>query len=779
MGLVNHSIPNLIGGVSQQAASVRHPSQVEEMENMVPSVSSGLRRRAGTMHRAKLVSGDHNDSYVHAINRGTSNTEERYFVVIKQGDLFVYDYTGAAHTVAFPDGKDYLQNANGVAVIKPRETFSATSVADYTFIVNKDVRVVMGDIAPYVAPPQAVYVVVKVGVASTTYYVTLAGNVYSFTTNTTDYKTVDIQNGLATAINGGGIFTATSYDNMLSVSKDDDASFTWSVTDTYGDQALFGFSDQVNRYEQLPGKFIEGPVIKVRGDPNASGASFYVTWRKQTSTGTGVWVETIAPGLQTELSGDTMPHILVRESDNTFTFKKATWSARDIGDDDSNPVPSFVGRSIVDVFFWRNRLGFLADENVIMSKAADYFNFFGTSARAVTDDDPIDVAASTNKVTFLKHAIPFDKQMLVFSDKQQFALVGDPVLKPGAAKLEPTTAYDMNALAPPVALGRTVFFNTPRGAHSALREYYFDGNSTGSDAADTTAHVPAYLPNGVFRITVAPTEDMLFALTTEERNAIYVYNSYWNGSEKTQSAWHKWTFDAGDVIVSADVFDARLLTLTQRADGCYLDEMDLSEQAETYIISCDRLAAYTTGAYNAGQKTTFWTLPYEIPASAVVRVIIGNDVVGQVAQGREATYAVGSSVGLKGDYRDTTALIGISYASRVRLSEQFYRDPEKNAVIAGRLQLRDMVVRFERTGFFEARVYAQGRDMQRYVYSGQPLGLSTWLTGVETLVKGQFKVPIMANAQDVAIEFYVDNHLPLNIMSAEWQGYMAMQAQRR
>ena len=176
---------------------------------------------------------------------------------------------------------------------------------------------------------------------------------------------------------------------------------------------------------------------------------------------------------------------------------------------------------------------------------------------------------------------------------------------------------------------------------------------------------------------------------------------------------------------------------------------------------------------------TFWTLPYAIPAGATIRVMIGNDVQGQMAQGLPATYAVGNSVGLKGDYRETTAILGVQFASRVRLSEQFYRDPQKNAVIAGRLQLRDLIVRFERTGFFEVRVFATGREMQRYVYSGPPLGLSTWLTGVETLVKGRFKAPIMANAQDVAIEFYVDNHLPLNILSCEWQGFIAMQSQRR
>jgi hypothetical protein len=372
--------------------------------------------------------------------------------------------------------------------------------------------------------------------------------------------------------------------------------------------------------------------------------------------------------------------------------------------------------------------------------------------------------------------------MLVFSDKMQFNLAGDPVLKPGAAKLEPTTAFDMNALAAPVALGSTVFFNTPRGLHSAIREYYFDGVNVSADAADVTAHVPAYLPSGVFRLTVAATEEMLFCLTTTERNAIYVYNSYWNGDQKTQSSWHKWIYDPADVILSADVFDTSLLTLVQRADGCYLDEMDLSEQAADYIISLDRIVSYNTGTYNPIKKMTFWNLPYAIPSGATIRVIIGDKVPGEIAQGRVADFAAGMSVGLKGDYRSTQATLGVQFASRLQLSEQFYRYKDytgSHVILAGRLQMRDITVRFERTGFFEVRVTAQGRDQQRYVYSGQALGLPTWMTGKETLMKGSFKAPVMSDAQSVLIEFYTDNHLPLNLLAAEWQGAMFMQSARR
>ena len=44
MGLINHSIPNLINGVSQQPETLRLGSQGEVQENGLSSVVEGLRK---------------------------------------------------------------------------------------------------------------------------------------------------------------------------------------------------------------------------------------------------------------------------------------------------------------------------------------------------------------------------------------------------------------------------------------------------------------------------------------------------------------------------------------------------------------------------------------------------------------------------------------------------------------------------------------------------------------------------------------------------------------
>ena len=52
------------------------------------------------------------------------------------------------------------------------------------------------------------------------------------------------------------------------------------------------------------------------------------------------------------------------------------WGNRTCGDLDTAPDPSFIGFPINDVFIFKNRLGFLADENVILSQTKEFFNFF-------------------------------------------------------------------------------------------------------------------------------------------------------------------------------------------------------------------------------------------------------------------------------------------------------------------------------------------------------------------------------------------------------------------
>ncbi|SKB49782.1 phage nozzle protein [Sphingopyxis flava] len=147
MSLTTRTISSLLNGVSRQPAILRSQDQTEDEINTWGDIARGLGRRPPTKHIADLGVSDAEGSFIHHINRDTS---ERYVVIIKDGDLRVFDATdGAEKTVAFPFGKAYLAGVEGA--------FKAVTVADFTFIVNSSITPALGAVGDDEETPPAYY----------------------------------------------------------------------------------------------------------------------------------------------------------------------------------------------------------------------------------------------------------------------------------------------------------------------------------------------------------------------------------------------------------------------------------------------------------------------------------------------------------------------------------------------------------------------------------------------------------------------------------------------
>ena len=227
--------------------------------------------------------------------------------------------------------------------------------------------------------------------------------------------------------------------------------FLVEVTDGKGDTYMKAINghDEVPKFSDLPAtKVKKGFVAKISGDRGSGQDDYYVQYKDS------VYKETFRPkypldtdaSARSELDNTTMPMQLYKAFGTTtynsttsstgdgiyFILKPVTWSARTVGDETTAPFPSFADYeegtngvddalyTINDIFFHRNRLGFISDENVVLSEAAGYFNFFPNTVLSVLDTAPIDVAVSNNQVAILKSAIPFQENLLLFSDLQQF-----------------------------------------------------------------------------------------------------------------------------------------------------------------------------------------------------------------------------------------------------------------------------------------------------------------------------------------------------------------------
>lgn len=378
------------------------------------------------------------------------------------------------------------------------------------------------------------------------------------------HDSTDAANQLATAI-GGTPRGSVVFKEVASGDK-------WTGGDSWGDQASESWRAKIKSLQDLPTKLgFDGAVIEVSGDDKNAFDNYYVKYED------GVYKETYRPFIAEGnfLDESTMPHkIGIRRINGVYYgiddipsgnfFIEGVWSPRKVGDTESASAPSFVNNYIKDVFFYRNRLGFISGDNIILSEVGVYENFWPTTVTTIIDSDPIDVAVDSNQAVSLKYAIPYNKELLIFGDKTQYVLSGGDTLTPGKVSVQQSTAFEISDVAP-VALGPNVYFVTNKTNSSSIREYFVQPNTSVNDAADITAHCPSYIPNGITKLVGSSKYDMLFAITGND-NSIYAYNFYWQGDQKAQSAWHKWTFNDG-VFFNIEVLEDELLIMYKENTG--------------------------------------------------------------------------------------------------------------------------------------------------------------------------------------------------------------------
>jgi len=648
MTLVSKNIPNLINGVSQQPPALRLASQGEAQENGFSDIVDGLKKRPPTQLKNKLKktapngniflsATEINRAHFHTYKR---STVEQYTVVTDPviPKMYVYDIDGNLRYesgVASWDasGTQIAENDDNLALVAYLGTdvidntqVAATSVADYTFFVNKDKVVEKDTSTPSnVRPHEGMfylkqmnfgkdyrcqilnssgttvvdgYLGTRDGISGdTNEHVNglRTGNYFKYllgssgqppnTGNQEYYRYLAdnaSQQWTTSELNAANITTDRNIDDPFIVVKStqgNQSDFDIESSDDNGGADLFSFKDKCKNFISLPQFCVDGFTIQVNGDNQKKEDDFYVEFAGSNTAGT--WKECAAPSrpntpVYHTFDTATMPHTLSQNADLSFTFGTSTWDDRKCGDDDTNPFPSFVGNKINGVFFHRNRLGFLSDENVIFSEASSYFNFFRVTVRSLLDSAPIDVAVSQNEVSLLKAAVPAQDNLILFSDLTQFTLSADQLLTPSEIVIDQSTKYECDLTSTPVGAGTSVFFTTKSGDYSGVREFFTKDDSENKDAPSITSHVPEYLNGTVRQMVASSNEDMLVCLTEADKKECYVYKWYTSAQERIQSSWSKWVFSKE---ISHVFFNNATLTIIFN-DGAY-EEMSLSSTQES------------------------------------------------------------------------------------------------------------------------------------------------------------------------------------------------------
>jgi hypothetical protein len=761
---IKKTIPGFFNGVSQQPASTRLDTQCELEENMLGTLVDGLISRPNSEFIANLTSNTTSNSFIHSINRDQS---EQYIMIVTGNEttpIEIIKLDGTACTVNYTgDAADYFVSSN------PHNDFKATTIADYTIISNKTKQCTMTTPGTF-TPFYEALIFVEKGVQETDYKVikydgtVLATDTTGATTDPTSFKTSTIANDLKTALvtSLGAGWTVEVKGSIIHLKTTNAgiASDYLRVEDSWGNQAMSLIPGYTQSFSDLPVCPFANIKVKITGDVENQFSSYYVQ-----STTEGTWKEIAGDNQAVSVDASTMPHKAVRTSENTFTVSSITWLEKTIGDANSAPNPSFIGDYINDTFFFQNRLGFLSGENVILSRAGDFFNFFPTTALDVLDDDPIDVAASTTQVNILNSASPFNENLLIDSNQQQFLLTaGTNLLTPKTVQIKPITRYITSSTCKPTAAGTNLYFVVPVDKYSGIKEYYVASDSYMTDATDITAHADKYLPANITTLISNTTTNMIFAFSTDQLNTLYHYSYLWQGNEKIQSAWNKWTFD--DNILGIAVIDTNLFLITKKGttDACLvkINLANVKTGALPFRVHLDKLKSIQ-GTYSSVTNKTTWTIPYNDISNKFTFVDAVNGM-----QLVTVTQVNGTTFESPGQYTEHQYLIGKKYTGKYRFSEWFIKDQNGIADLEGRLQIKKLMLQFVNTGPFRVEVTPHRRDTVTHEYSGVILGYSYFDT--PTIVSQTKSFLVMCNARNSVIELVCDTYLPVQFILAEFVG---------
>jgi len=559
-----------------------------------------------------------------------------------------------------------------------------------------------------------------------------------------------------------------------------DYTFVLNKTKTVtADSAVVSGSLQGTNYQEfadLPTNASTGNLYQVIGAETNSFDTYYV---KALSANT--YEETVKPAETYKLDYSTMPYSIVPSSSGTFNFtlQQNTWGNRIVGDSTSAPFPSFVTKKLSNIFFYKNRLGFITDENVVMSAAGDFLRFFPKTVTTLLDEAPIDVSVAHTKVSLLKHAIPFNESLTLFADTTQFTIENLGSLTPKTISIIPSTEFENDTSVAPVGAGNYLFFVSRKGDFSSVREYYVQSDTVITDALEVTAHVPKYVPKNITKLATSSNEDILVCLSSENRGKLYIYKWFTDGAQKLQSSWSTWEFATGTSILDINILENELYLVISRSDGVFVEKVKLqypNDTGLTFNVRADR-KNILTGSYNAGTNITTWTLPYVYDGTMVVAK--SGSWSNRKGVDISTTRPTTSTIAATGDYSASSVIVGVPYTMTYQFSTQHVREKEgTQSVQSGRLQLRTMRVNYEDTGFFKIQVTPEARTTNEYEFTGVVLNQASSTIEDVILSDGTFRFPVQSKNDRVNISVTSDSYLPCAFQNAEWEGFYHIRSRR-
>ena len=548
-------------------------------------------------------------------------------------------------------------------------------------------------------------------------------------------------------------------------------------------------ASKVNDVGDLPSQCKHGMVVEVVNSA-AEEDNYYVKFfGNNDKDGEGTWEECAKPGRKIRLKRSTMPVLLIRTADGNFrlseldgstytisgtTYSVPQWDDALVGDDVTNPEPSFIGKNISKMLFFRNRFAILADEHIVLSRPGDFTNFFAKSAIQLVASDPIDIAASSEYPAILYDGIQVNTGLILFSKNQQFMLTTDSdVFSPTTAKINSLSTYNFNFATNPISLGTTIGFLDNAGKFSRFFEMVQVQREGEPQVIEQSAVVSRLFEKDL-NLRSNSRENSVIFFSEEGTNTLYGYRYFDQVTERKLAAWFRWTLTG--TIQYHCMQDDNLYVVVRNNSKDQLLKYAIKMDSNTFALAenrvhLDHLMEVSGWSYNATTDKSTKAKPIGLESTnqlAAYDVDAGNNL------GRYGLITInGSNLELDGNWSGETFLIGYQYTMEVKLPTiyyvikegQNYRSDTRSNTIIHRVKLG-----FGPLGLYETTLSRIGRTDYTEVF--EVSSANQYLANTGPIVDDNIlrSVPIYDRNINAALTIKSTHPAPATIHNMTWEG---------
>jgi hypothetical protein len=969
MAAISQKIFSLIGGVSQQPDTIKTGSQLRVCDNYYPDTATGLTKRPGLRGISKLAN---------AVADGTwfpifRDDQEKYIIQFsKAGALKIWSAnSGLQQTV-----NAVAAESIAYATHESADEIQTLQINDYIFVLNRTKTVAAGTGTIAAQTPYA-FVSINTVAYSSTYAITLDSTTFSYATPATgsQLNVANIVTNLVTSINANVNYVAQGIGNIIHVRRANNADFSITARGGSTGTSIDAYKGSVTSVAQLPKQFVNNLKIKVAGSVESGADDYWVIFKTSdnTSSGTGTWEETVGPGVIFDFNEETMPHVIIREANGTFTYRQldeasasgsagptsvagivtavvingttsgghvvgeqfaviggtgnnlrlqvdkvqnlistsstaansnsyvqkittggiqykyirspivttykwylngaqigstgsasltrgnivytvngsfqnisnqiraglkitttttgvidavsivqagqgytATnivqnaagdtftitavntaplegdasrlnfWKYREVGDNETNPMPSFVGYPIDTISFYKNRIVFTSRQNVICSQAGDYFNFFASTVITIVDSDPIDLSASTLKPIRLKHAIAAPQGLLLFGDNAQLLLsTTTESFSPKTAEINVLSTFSQTDKVAPLDIGSSYMFLEEGVKASSIYEMVLDSQGGKPTSIELTRLIPTYIPAAVLDMQVSQSAGTMAILSKQELSSLYLYRWFNLTGDQRVSGWFRWILP-GDIQFFTFDHDI-LFVVTKHGSNYVLSKMSLltdtpSEsllfEGQYLDVRLDLFDYNPTLTYDAAADLTHVCFKdgFEDLDEQPVLVFLNPDIAGYFEEQTlqyDASKPVGEKYFLTVEGNETTSsfAIGYKYEALAQLPAFYVVTDEARGVkdTINIPRVSRIKVNSYNSGPYRAVIKSDGRD--DFVLQLPQINANNYqANNIPIIRNAQSTVPVLAKGDQFEFELIADSPFQTAFTSLNWEG---------